>query len=180
MKNIRIKKIQTNGDQHHWRTLAITITVIQIYLIGKESIKRVTMDTDRRNQVKNQKPNRRIYQTVKVTMTVTIREEIKLEGTPVVTIGLKKPRNPRNTKEEIRDENKRINQDPLNLSIEENPRNTGDLDHVVDDNVYKHIIYINVLRSISIYTILFVSLFLIKLIFPYGLIFFSDKFPIVP
>lgn len=76
------------------------ITAIQIYLIGKESTKRMMTNTDRRNQVKNQKPNEGIHLTVRVT----IRKEVKIEGVPVVAIGLKRQRNPRNIKEEIRNE----------------------------------------------------------------------------
>lgn len=144
MKNIRKKKVRVNKNLRHWKILAITITAIQIYLIGKESTKKTTVNPNRRNQVKNQKPNGGIYLIAKVTVTVTatIREEIRAESAPVVAIGLKGQRNPRNIKEKIRNEirnDKRIKyQDLLNLSIEENPKDTGDLDHPADDNIYTY------------------------------------------
>lgn len=137
MKNIKKRKVQVNGDRYHWNVLAITATVIQIYPIKKGSIKKMVVDTNRRNQVKNQKLNQEIYLAVRVTLIATIRKEIEVEGAPIVAIGLERQKSLRNTKEEIRNENdERIKyQNPTNLLIEENPENT-DLDHLVDDNAY--------------------------------------------
>lgn len=58
----------------------------RIYLIGEENIERMTMATDRRNQVKNQKPNEKIHLTMKVTATATTEKEVKIGDTPMVAI----------------------------------------------------------------------------------------------
>ncbi|KYN02747.1 hypothetical protein ALC62_06547, partial [Cyphomyrmex costatus] len=85
---------------------------------------------------KNQKPIEEIHliAIVVVIPVATIRKEIKLESVPVVAIGLKGQKNPRNTKEEIGNDKKIKYQDLLNLSIEESLKNIN-LDHLVDGNV---------------------------------------------
>lgn len=105
-------------------------------IIGKKSTKKMTMDIDQRNRVKNRKANKGIHLTVRVTATVITRKEIKVGGIPVVAIERKRQRNP-NTKEEIKKRNDQWIKNPFNLSIGENRKSTGDLDHLVDDNVYK-------------------------------------------
>lgn len=92
MRNIGKRKVQGNGDLYHRKILAITMTAIQIYLVGKKSTKRMTMNINQRNQVKSQKSNQGIHLVVKVTVTtiVTIRKEMKNKGAPVVAIGLKR------------------------------------------------------------------------------------------
>lgn len=135
MKNIKKRKVQVNGDQYHWNMLAIMATVSQIHPIKKESTKRTIVDTNRRNQIKNQKPNEEIHLAARMTVIATIRKEIEVEGAPIVAIRLERQKSPRNTKEGIRNENEKIKyQNPLNLLIKENPENT-DLDHLADDNV---------------------------------------------
>lgn len=82
------------------------ITAIQIYLIGKESIEKMNVNTNRRNQVENQKSIEEIYPIVRIVVIhiAIVRKKIKLESDPIVVIELKGQRNPKNTKEEIRND----------------------------------------------------------------------------
>jgi len=82
------------------------ITAIQIYLIGKESIEKMNVNTNRRNQVENQKSIEEIYPIVRIVVIhiAIVRKKIKLESDPIVAIELKGQRNPKNTKEEIRND----------------------------------------------------------------------------
>lgn len=134
MKNIRAKKVQARRDLHHQSLLV----VILICLTRRKNAKRTKIDTNQRNQAKNQKIDEETH--LRVTATVKPRRRVEEEA-PVIVIHIKQKslKNRRSTKRETRNENgeKIRNQDTLNLLTGENLRSIEDLDRLVDDNMYK-------------------------------------------
>lgn len=91
------------------------------------------MNTDLRNQAKNQNVNEGIH----LTVTTITRKKIENEEVPVVVIQIRKrrQRNPESIRKKTRGENEQEikNLDTLNLQTGENPININDLDHLIDD-----------------------------------------------
>lgn len=149
MKSIKTTKMQINTNI---RIYTVMMIAIQMHLKGKKNIRRKIVNIKQRNQ--------RSSKGIHLTVTMTIRK-IENEDVPIVAIGRKKQKNQKNTKKKIKNENDEMIK-YLILMSKENLKNT-DLDRLVDDNI--HSVYI--LSYIDLY----ICVFLIKLIFSYGLIF---------
>lgn len=119
------------------------MTVIRIYWKGKGNVRK-TVNIEERNQ----RTGKRIHRTV----IATIRK-IENEGVRVAAIGRKKPRNLRNIKKKIR------NDGTINyLLSREDLKNTGDLDRLVDDNIYS--VYYTIIICVSFFNKTYSSIWL--------------------